>query len=62
MGFFKQSEKELAAKTPRAALKREYERTELHAFAHLSEEDKRDKIEKLLEFIRRTDGEERRRI
>mgnify|MGYP001861183962 FL=1 len=28
MGFFKQSEKELAAKTPREALKREYERTE----------------------------------
>ena len=27
----------------------------LHAFAHLSEEDKRDKIEKLLEFIRRAD-------
>ena len=31
-----------------------------HAFAHLSEEDKREKIEKLLDFIRRTDPEQRR--
>lgn len=31
-----------------------------HAFAHLSEEDKREKIEKLLDFIRRTEPEQRR--